>query len=77
MQLCTHITFRTGASLPLSERVDVGGIVGAIVVVLLLVVLILFGIFVYAGPRFWSKGKNSFKNPPREIKTRGSPVNPT
>uniref|UniRef100_UPI003BB8CA14 V-set and immunoglobulin domain-containing protein 10 isoform X1 n=1 Tax=Pogona vitticeps TaxID=103695 RepID=UPI003BB8CA14 len=62
--------------LRVTEPVNIGGIVGAIVALLLLVVLIVFGIFLYAGPRFWPKSKNSLKNSPRLIKMAGSSVSP-
>ncbi|KAL8180425.1 UNVERIFIED_CONTAM: hypothetical protein K2H54_022261 [Gekko kuhli] len=42
--------------LTVTEPVNIGGIVGTIVVILLLGILVFFGVFLYAGPRFCPKG---------------------
>ncbi|XP_060105556.1 V-set and immunoglobulin domain-containing protein 10 [Heteronotia binoei] len=42
--------------LTVTEPVNIGGIVGTIVVLLLLGILVFFGVFLYAGPRFCPKG---------------------
>ncbi|XP_054852583.1 V-set and immunoglobulin domain-containing protein 10 isoform X3 [Eublepharis macularius] len=42
--------------LTVNEPVNVGGIVGTIVVLLLLGILVFFGVFLYAGPRLCPKG---------------------